>query len=365
VAVTAKGDLARGDHGSRPWRVASWPGRSFATNPVIGLLCEAIEAAGAEVVDLVDPRTAPSGRFDILHMHWPEQVFWWGGGALRMAARMTATLHALARWKAAGTRLVWTVHNLVPHELGSWKRALWTIYVLRLGALVDGFLTLCPSTVGTVRQNIPALRHKPADFAWHPAYPGVERSVAVRKATREALGIPEDARVVAFVGLVRPHKGVSELISAFRQLPYDNLSLLIAGQPLSDDDKEAVVRSAGGDSRIQLALRFLDIEDLCAFTGAADIIAAPFRSYLHSGSLILALSAARPVLTPEADFSTDLRAEVGIEWVHLYKPPLTSEILLRAIMAEPPVGHPTLCALEPASSGRKILSFYQELLADR
>jgi beta-1,4-mannosyltransferase len=272
---------------------------------------------------------------------------------------------ALTRWKAAGTRLVWTVHNLVPHELGSWKKPLWTIYVLRLGALVDGFLTLSPSTVAIVRQNMPALRDKPGGFAWHPAYRGVERCVAVRKATRKALGIPEDARVIAFVGLVRPHKGVGELISAFRQLPCDNIALLIAGQPLSDKDEESVVGSAGSDPRIQLALRFHDFEEVSAFMGAADIIAAPFRSYLHSGSLILALSAARPVLTPEAGFSTDLRAEIGIEWVRLYKLPLTSEVLLRAIIAEPPVGHPTLCALEPASSGRKVLSFYQELLADR
>ena len=46
MTVTAEGDVARGSYGSRPWRVASWPGRSFPTNPVIGLFCEALEAAG-------------------------------------------------------------------------------------------------------------------------------------------------------------------------------------------------------------------------------------------------------------------------------------------------------------------------------
>ena len=49
---------------------------------------------------------------------------------------------------------------------------------------------------------------------------------------------------------------------------------------------------------------------------------APFRRYLHSGSIVHALSAGRPVLTPATPFATSLAAELGRpDWLQTYAGP--------------------------------------------
>ena len=50
---------------------------------------------------------------------------------------------------------------------------------------------------------------------------------------------------------------------------------------------------------------------------------APFRHYLHSGSIVHALSAGRPVLTPATPFALSLAAELGRpDWLQTYAGPL-------------------------------------------
>ena len=50
---------------------------------------------------------------------------------------------------------------------------------------------------------------------------------------------------------------------------------------------------------------------------------APFRRYLHSGSIVHALSAGRPVLTPATPFALSLAAELGRpDWLQTYAGPL-------------------------------------------
>jgi beta-1,4-mannosyltransferase len=343
-------------------RVASWPGKSFALNDMIPLVCEGLAEAGVEVIDLKHPRLEHP-RCDILHIHWPEQVFWAGGSRLRTAARAAATLLALRRLSANGTRIVWTVHNLSPHDLQNAQKLLWSFYQPELVRMVDGFMTLSPSTLDTVRERIPNLAGKMSDYAWHPAYPDTVRGPAVRARVREDLGIPQNADVVGFLGQVRPYKGVDDLIRVFRETPDPNLFLLIAGKPSAEYGRE-IAAMAAGDDRIKLRLKFLDSGEFCDFTAATDLIVAPYRDYLHSGTLIHAASSARPVLTPTTPFSSDLADEIGGGWVINYEPPLTPEVLISGITARKHRDLPDLSRLSMQQAGRRMVDFYQRVMSD-
>jgi len=338
--------------------VGSWPGRSFGWNSFIATFCDALEAAGCEVVDVDDPRHV-ARRLDVLHVHWPEEIFWRGGGRVRLCARTVAMLGALARLKRDGTRIVWMVHNLRPHDLGGVRRPLWAVLGRRMARLADGFMTLSPATVAVVRDVVPGLARMPAASAWHPAYPGA-RPAPDRAACRARAGLPPDAHILAFLGLIRPYKGVEELIAAFRADPDPGRRLLIAGHSDKAGYGEGLARLAGDDPRIGVRLGRLDDRAFAGLTAAADAIVLPFRDYLHSGSMIHALSHARPVITPAAPFADALARQVGEDWVRTYRGALSPAALARG--REWPTGAPDLSCLDAARLGVTARDFYRELV---
>ena len=332
--------LADQDLAVRPIVVGSWPGPSFRWNPFIAHFCESLAEKGCLLVDVDDPRRLPR-RIDILHVHWPEQIFWKGGGPTRLVYRTLSTLRALSQLKRQGVRIVWMVHNLDPHELGGIRKRLWPLIKRRLARLADGFVTLSPSTLPLVRAAIPELANKPGVAGWHPAYPP-HSPLPPPAMCRNEMGLAEQAELYAFLGMVRPYKGVEELIAAFIADPDPRRRLLIAGHCDAPAFAERIHASAAADPRIDIRLDKLDDRQFAMLTAAADIVVLPFRDYLHSGSMIHALSHARPVLTPSAPFADALAREVGREWVTTYSGPLTAEALATA---ERPNGAPELANL--------------------
>lgn len=345
---------------THPLRVGSWPGPRFSHNPFIQHFCQSLSDCGIEVIDVADPRKA-TVPFDVLHIHWPEQVFWNGGLLHRVLARLVVTIDAIRRLKRGGVSVVWTVHNLRPHDLKLHLKPLWSFYLSQLCELTDGFVTLSPSTVDVVRRNIRGLRHKPAIYAWHPPYP-YRPAPQPRPELRQKLQINPDSYLFGFLGLLRPYKGIEELIAAFRAISGGGYALVIAGEAIPPSYVRKIRRRIDGDARIRLDARGLTDDEYSSIGGAADALVFPFRNILHSGSLVHAVSQRNVALTPETPFATDLRRAVGGEWVQTYRPPLTSEILLSV---KPTAGTPRLDALARSESGVRLADFYRRIIEIR
>jgi beta-1,4-mannosyltransferase len=64
---------------------------------------------------------------------------------------------------------------------------------------------------------------------------------------------------------------------------------------------------------------------------AADLVVLPYREILNSGSAILALSFARPVLVPAQGAMTELQRDMGREWVRTYPGELRPRTLADAL----------------------------------
>lgn len=338
--------------------VGCWPGKSFAWNSFAAIFSDSLEAAGCEVVDVADPRRL-NRRLDVLHIHWPDQPFWGGTPTARAAVRAAGTLRALRRLRAQGTRIVWMVHNLQPHDMRGIRLALWTWLARGVARLADGFMTLSPATVPIVRDTIPGLGRKPAAHAWHPAYARLG-GLPDRAQTRAALGIGPDETLTAFLGLIRPYKGVDELIRSFRESAGAGSRLLLAGHCEDPGQRAALEASVAGDPRIMLRIGRLSDEDFASYLTAADRIALPYRQYLHSGSIIHALSYARAVITPDAPFAEALAEQIGREWVLTYKDGRIPGDAFHGPAA--PEAVPDLAALDPAKIGAAAARLYRQLL---
>jgi len=341
-------------------RVGSWPGRDYH-NPFVRNFCQSLVKSRVSVIDVSDPRQVAASEIDVLHIHWPEKVFWDGGSFPRVIARLFGTLKALRKLKQSGVTLVWTVHNVRPHDLAVRFKPLWTYYLSQLGELIDGFVTLSPATVDVVRQKIHWLRKTRAIYAWHPPYPREPMTRDVDSVRRD-LGIGHDEYLFGFLGMIRPYKGVEELIQAFRKLEGHGYSLLIAGAPVPDEYASQIGALAAEDRRIHLVLRSLTDLEFSSYAAAADTLVLPFRDNLHSGSLVHAVSQHKTALTPETPFSRNLGEVVGREWVQTYSTPLTPEVLLSA---KPAKGLPSLDALDVSDSGTKLAEFYRSLIEEK
>jgi glycosyltransferase involved in cell wall biosynthesis len=122
-----------------------------------------------------------------------------------------------------------------------------------------------------------------------------ERSIA-----RRELGVPEEARVALFIGLLRPYKGVDLLLEALARLPADSdWLLLVAGEPWGGQGAlvERLVRELGIAQRVQLRLGWVPEPDVARLLAVADVVVLPYRSGSQSAVAPLALAAGVPVLT--------------------------------------------------------------------
>jgi glycosyltransferase involved in cell wall biosynthesis len=194
---------------------------------------------------------------------------------------------------------------------------------------VNGYISLTETGLERARDRHPSLRRKPGFVIPHgnirEAYPGVEIS---REEARMRLGIAPSAKIVGFFGCIERYKGIVELVETFSALKDPHAVLCVAGKSfLMPHALKHIEEIAARDKRIVLRLEYIPDADVASYIRAADLVAAPFRNILNSGSAVLALSLDRPVLVPAKGAMTELQQFAGAEWVRLYSGELTSETL--------------------------------------
>jgi beta-1,4-mannosyltransferase len=286
-------------------------------NPYQALLEEALSERGAETVKEPRPRLSHALRAsrsrDTIHLHWPEIIV--GSNArgrlddIRSAHRSLHLLLVLGVARLRRVRIVWTVHNLIPHEA---RRP-------RLDLALNRCLARLADTVLAHSRHAAALasrtyRRRDVEVAYHGNYlgyyPAPQRS---RAETRRELGLPEDAHVILAFGFVRPYKRLPELIAAFGEVADPSFRLLIAGPPFNDSVKREVEAVASGDPRVVLRLERIPDTMVRALHEAADVGAFAYQDVFSSGALLLALSCGLPAIAPADSTATELGSPPAVQ----------------------------------------------------
>ena len=252
-----------------------------------------------------------NGRPDIVHVHWLP-VFGWRQWRFLRCAVFVLRLVLLRLW---GIPLIWTIHNLVPHE-SSHPRIDWLLARIVAG-LSSGLIV---HGQGARQQAIETwgLRDE-SRFAVipHGNYMDDYPNRVDRAAARRRLALDEAALVFLFLGAVRPYKGVLELIEAYRQLASERTVLVVAGQPLDDDFMRTVERACAAVGSIRFHPGFVPDEAIQVYMNAADAVVLPYRHLLSSGAALLAMSFGKPCVGPAMGCLADVLDESG---AFLYDP---------------------------------------------
>jgi hypothetical protein len=181
--------------------VAAFP-RSLSGNPYCDLLYRGVASRGTRIVDGAELSLAwvLQHRRDVqvLHLHWPELYYRGRGGRVtpRSAAGFVAVLAAA---RLCGYRIVWTVHNALPHERRSRAdRALrWVLY--RTARLVVHAESARRELAGAGRT---------AAVVPHGHYIGAYPHDVDEATARARLGLAAGERVFLCFGQLRAYKGI-------------------------------------------------------------------------------------------------------------------------------------------------------------
>lgn len=247
--------------------------------------------------------------FRLLHIHWAS--FWLSHDRPRSKCAASVLLRVtIYLAKLLGFRLVWTVHNVLPHE----PQTLDDVKAARfLSRSVDAKIVLSRSTIDDMRD----LGCDLADVSVipHGNYMGAYPDAISRSAARDRLDVCDEDILVLFFGQMRAYKGVSDLLSAFAQLQCPAAKLLLAGR-IPDLALEREIRRATEELNIVLHKGYVTDEEVAIYFRASDIVCLPYRAITNSGSALLALSFARPIIAPRSGSLSTLPSSVG----YLYDP---------------------------------------------
>ncbi|HEY1987250.1 MAG TPA: glycosyltransferase [Terracidiphilus sp.] len=333
--------------------------KNRAGNPYNSLLYSHMQAEVSEFSN----RVAPDGSYAILHFHWPERELNTRWNPLIILARLWLKLFIMRRWRARGTKIVWTVHNLKSHEHAHPRLERW--FWRRFTAQLDGVIALSGDGLNAARREHPAVVSLPGFVIPHghyrgayPDHPGVD--------ARAVLGIDPQAKVFLFFGKIRPYKNVPALIAAFHELPGEELRLYIVGEPSNADNAEEVRRMAAVDSRIRVHFEHVPADFVENYFRAADLVVLPYREIVNSGTALLALSFDRPVVVPLKGAMGELAAAVGDAWVRTYSDQLGAEVLRQSLVWAANTARPREAPLDAfawSTLAAQTLAAFQQLVA--
>lgn len=270
------------------------------------------------------------GNYDVLHVHFPTFIFnnrkrWISFGRLGIFTSL------LLLNKARGKKVVWTVHNLAHHE--AFHPKVEARFMSWFTSVVDMSIHLSESGRAVAFDKFPKLRDHKSVVIPHPYYgeskfksPDLSRVEAAK-----ILGLPLNIPIILFFGQIRTYKNVIELIKCFRHRNTRDACLVIAGVPFKNYLKEEILLAAGGDQRVELMLYYIPETQLRLLLTAASLVVLPYRDILNSGAAMLSLTHNRPVLVPDRGAMSELQNNIGKDWVKVYEPPLTPEILESAL----------------------------------
>jgi glycosyltransferase involved in cell wall biosynthesis len=247
----------------------------FLTHPLflIGMRIRGVRLIHLHWLYFLSPPIAP-GLIHRLYSEWNIRLF-------------------LALVRILRYRLVWTMHNVQPHEAQTGD----DLRTARIVAAAADRIIVHSAAARPLlaTQGIPTER---VVVVPHGNYVGRYGAPADPDTTRSSFGLDQDVPTVLFFGMIRPYKGVGELVAVFDVDDPPAAQLLIAGECPDAALRALIEQAAARRTHILFRHGHVDDSQVAAYLAAADVVCLPFRRVTTSGSALLALSYGRPLIAP-------------------------------------------------------------------
>ncbi len=214
---------------------------------------------------------------DIIHVQFLPMLRW----------RVPMDLWFVRFFQRRGTKIVLTVHDLLPHDTGDrYKRIFLGLYS-RVDAIIchsDHVAAKLQNDFHVPLSKIDIIPHGPFFY---------DLPAPTSPAILQSFGITSNQLVYLFQGIIFPYKGVDLLLNAWQLVEQgtSGACLIIAGtgSPELLNQLRAQVQQLGLQ-RVHLHFRFISTEELVALYRAADVVVYPYRAVTTSGALATGLA---------------------------------------------------------------------------
>jgi beta-1,4-mannosyltransferase len=300
---TAKSDLSEA-HAASPISIIGIP---IGPDAYTACYYAALRKCGVTVIagDLSGRwLVAQRGRAKYLHLNWPS-FHYQSRSAIASLAKFSRFVALLVLARLCGLRILWTAHNLYPHDDNVVPGLDWLgrRIVVLLSHRVFAHGKFAAETVARefhgVARKLTVIPHG----HWMDYY----ANTISRGAARSQLGIPISQTVFLLIGLCKQYKNLELLISTFQGASLDNSALWIVGRfPDSEYFARVTAQQARLANGIHIEPRFIPDDDLQLYLKSCSVVVLPYADILTSGSAMLAIGFGRPVVAPDIGHLRDV-----------------------------------------------------------
>jgi beta-1,4-mannosyltransferase len=256
-------------------------------------------------VEALYPLMMDPGIRIVLHQQWTSDILRNAASEADAKTKLEDFVSLLDRFLGAGGRMVWTVHNVLPHD-----SPFPDVEAALQKEIADRARAIHVLNSGTVQAAAEWFRIPPEKTTHipHPNYIGSYPDIVSRDQARYDLDLLPDDVVYSFVGAIKPYKGLEQLLDAFDIIRQDGRPrrLVVAGIPDTDPATQALLDRCLLHPYVVLRPTIVPDNELQYYLRAADVAVLPYRRSLNSGVLMLALSFGLPVVAPETPSTMEI-----------------------------------------------------------
>lgn len=240
------------------------------------------------------------GKGSVIHLHWLASILRDAIDRTDAQVRIEEFRRNLTKWKKGGHKIVWTMHNVLPHDT---KFPDEEIDIRKtIGQYADAVHILSNDSIAKsadlFESPLSNVFHVP-----HPSYEGWYANVAASTSAKLDLGIRPGEFVILQFGSIQPYKGTPTLISAFHKVerlrPSRKIRLIIAGKPVDKAHLSEINSLANGSENIIVIPSAMDEREVQTLFNASDVVVAPYTTTLNSGVALLAATFKKALVAPK------------------------------------------------------------------
>ena len=196
--------------------------------------------------------------------------------------------------KLKGKKIIWVVHNRVPHDI---KRPLFSKLLMKYLAENSYKIIIHSNETKNVLKNFIDEEeiNKKSVYVPHPNYIGAYKENDINKEEKR-----DDILELLFIGGIKPYKNVDLLIEVFNELNLTNVKLKLCGKVINREYELYINKLINSNKNIETDFRFIEDDELNGLIEKSDMLVLPYdiKSSLNSGTIILAFSNKKTVLSP-------------------------------------------------------------------
>lgn len=296
------------------------------TNKYVSLIVDAIKENKIDIVNS-NVNLNENMDYEIINLNWYESIY--AQNNYKALKEYIRKILFLKKLKRNNIKIIWTVHNRIPHD-GTYVNYAKSL-MKSLVKNSDKIVIHCKETIKILKELSNSIDlEKKIYYIPHPSYEGAydEKNIDFRR----ELNIHNDELVFLFVGQIRPYKNIELIIKNAKQIKNNKVKFVIAGNPSNREYGDKLKSLIGDNENIITLFKYIDDDELVPLMKASDVVLLPYdlKSSLNSGVAILSFTCAKTVVCPYIGTLKDI-GDKSLFYSYTYDESTHERILLEKI----------------------------------